>query len=109
MENETTPAKVWTREDITTLLNTSDRAVERAMVALWERQEEDERADGNTRHHNGRGFAHSTVRSGTYFANWVRSGRRLTGRHLAKARRIALYHAGQLTAMANLKSTQESK
>lgn len=109
MENETTPAKVWTREEITTMLNTSDRAVERAMVALWERQEEDERTDGNTRHRNGCGFAHSTVGSGTYFANWVRSGRRLTGHHLAKARRIAHFHAGQLTAMANIKSAQESK
>jgi hypothetical protein len=109
MENETTPAKVWTREEITTMLNTSDRAVERAMVALWERQEEDERTDGNTRHRNGCGFAHSTVGSGTYFANWVRSGRRLTGHHLAKARRIAHFHAGQLTAMANAKSAQESK
>lgn len=104
-----TPTKVWTRDEITTMLNTSTHAVERAMVALWELQEEDERADGNTRHHNGRGFAHSTVGSGTYFANWVRSGRRLTGRHLAKARRIALFHAGQLTAMANMKSPKESK
>lgn len=109
MENATHPAKVWFREDITTILNTSDRAVERAMVALWECQEEDERTDSSARHHNGRGFAHSTAGAGTYFANWVRSGRQLTGHHLVKARRIALFHAGQLTAMANLKSSQESK
>ena len=93
--------KTWTRTEIEALINTNDRAVERAMVAIWERQTRDEQATETTRHHNGIGFSGWTAKSGTYFANWVRSGRSLTGRHLAKARKIALHHAGQLTRIAN--------
>lgn len=93
--------KTWTRTEIETLINTNDRAVERAMVAIWERQTRDEQATETTRHHNGIGFSGWTAKSGTYFANWVRLGRSLTGRHLAKARKIALHHAGQLTRIAN--------
>jgi hypothetical protein len=93
--------KTWTRTAIETLINTNDRAVERAMVAIWERQTRDEQTAETTRHHNGIGFSGWTAKSGTYFARWVLSGRHLTGRHLAKARKIALHHAGQLTRIAN--------
>ena len=93
--------KTWTRTEIEALINSNDRAVERAMVAIWERQTRDEQAAETVRHHNGCGFAAWSAKSGTYYANWVRSGRRLTGKHLAKARKIALYHAGQLTDFAN--------
>jgi hypothetical protein len=93
--------KTWTRTEIEALINTNDRAVERAMVAIWERQTRDEQATEATRHHNGIGFSGWTAKSGTYFANWVRSGRSLSGKHLAKARKIALHHAGQLTRIAN--------
>ena len=101
MENANV-AKVWTRQEIGALIIRNDRAVERAMVSLWEKQEEDERTDAVARHHNGKGFAHWSVGPGTYFANWVRSGRHLSGRHLAKARKIAMFHVGQLTRMANV-------
>jgi hypothetical protein len=93
--------KTWTRTEIEALINTNDRAVERAMVAIWERQTRDEQATETTRHHNGIGFSGWTAKSGTYYANWVRSGRSLSGKHLAKARKIALHHAGQLTRIAN--------
>jgi hypothetical protein len=93
--------KVWTREEIESMVRADDAAVERAMVAIWERQTADERLTEGTRHTNNRGFAHCTARSGTYYANWVRSGRHLTGKHLDKARRIALHHAQQLCDFAN--------
>jgi len=91
----------WTREAIETLISTNPRAVERAMVAIWERQTADEQATDATRHHNGIGFSGWTARSGSYYARWVTTGRRLTGKHLDKARRIALHHAAQLTRIAN--------
>jgi hypothetical protein len=93
--------KTWTRTEIEEMINAYDGAVERAMVAIWERQTADEQETQGTRHHNGRGFAAWSARSGTYFAEWVRSGRHLTGKHLVKARKIALHHAGQLTDFAN--------
>ena len=93
--------KTWTRTEIEAMLNGQDAAVERAMVAIWERQTRDEQASETTNHNNGCGFAAWTARSGSYFARWVLSGRHLTGKHLVKARKIALYHAGQLTDFAN--------
>ena len=93
--------KTWTRTEIEEMINGNDRAVERAMVAIWERQTADEQETQGTRHHNGRGVAAWSARAGTYFAEWVRSGRRLSGKHLVKARKIALHHAGQLTDFAN--------
>ena len=93
--------KTWTRTEIEALINGNDRAVERAMVAIWERQTQDERVTQDVKHNNNCGFSHWSARSGTYFAEWVRSGRRLTGKHLDKARKIALHHAGQLTDFAN--------
>ena len=97
MKNEA--KKVWTREEIEAMVRTNDRAVERAMVAIWERQTADEQASQTTNHNNGRGFCGWAARSGTYYAGWVRSGRRLTGKHLDKARKIALHHAGPLSSV----------
>lgn len=93
--------KTWTRTEIEEMINTHDGAVERAMVAIWERQTADEQTSQTTNHSNGRGFCGWAARSGTYYAEWVRSKRHLTGKHLVKARKIALYHAGQLTDFAN--------
>ena len=99
MSNEA--KKVWTRGEIEDMLRTQNGAVERAMVAIWERQTGDEQVTQTTNHSNGRGFCGWAARSGTYYAEWVRSGRRLNGKHLDKARRIALHHAGQLTDFSN--------
>ena len=93
--------KIWTREDIVSLLNTSDRAVERGVVAIWQRQTADEQSTDTTRHSNGIGFSGWSASSGSYYAKWVESGRRLTGKHLDKARKIVLHHAAQLTRIAN--------
>lgn len=93
--------KTWTRTEIEEMINAHDGAVERAMVAIWERQTADEQTSQTTNHSNGRGFCGWAARSGTYYAEWVRSRRHLTGKHLAKARKIALHHAGQLTDFAN--------
>lgn len=93
--------RVWTRTEIENLLTTNNRAVEKAMVAIYERQTADEKASETTNHNNNVGFSGNTARKGTYYAKWVLSGRRLTHHHLDKARQIALHHAGQLTKIAN--------
>lgn len=89
-----------TKEQIKSLLLSSDRAVERAMCALYARQTADERSSGTTQHLNGRGFNAFDANTGSYYARWVQSGRRLTGRHLVKARAMALRYLGQLAEVA---------
>jgi hypothetical protein len=93
----------YTREEIDHILTSNPRAVGRAMIVLFRRQTSDEQRSSNTRHQNGRGFSAYAARSGSYYARWVISGRRLTGRHLAKARSIALKHSRQLVEEANEK------
>lgn len=46
----------WTQEDVKALLATSDRAVKRALVVIWERQTEAEKASNETHENNGIGF-----------------------------------------------------
>ena len=96
-----TTQKTWNREEINEMLETNPRAVGRAMVALFNRQTEDEKRANDTKHSNGRGFAGYAARSGSYYAHWVLKGRTLTGRHLTKARKIALRHSRQLVEEAN--------
>lgn len=93
--------KTWTRAQIENLLNERNEAVERGIVALFQRQTEDEQVSETTNHNNNRGFCGWAARNGTYYAKWVLSNRHLTGKHLDKARKIALHHAGQLTDIAN--------
>lgn len=93
--------RVWTREEIENLLTSSDRAVEKGILALFNQQTADEQASETTNHHNNRGFCGWAARKGSYYAKWVQSGRNLTGHHLENARKITLRHAGQLTKIAN--------
>ena len=93
--------KIWTRGEIENMINTSDLAVERGIVAIWKRQTQNERDTGSVVKDNGMGFASWGARSGSYYANWINSGKHLSGKHLVKARKIAFYHAGQLTNIAN--------
>jgi hypothetical protein len=91
---------IWTKEKILDLLERNPKAVERAIVRIYERQTEDEKAGQNTKHLNGMGFSGAHAAQGTYYAKWVLSGRRLTGAHLEKARNIAKRYAGQLLEIA---------
>lgn len=92
---------MWTRDKITELLQNNDLAVERAVLVLFRRQTSDEQRDGDTRHHNGRGFTAAHAKLGTYLARWVMSNKHLSGHHLVKARRLVLHYTRQVTDQAN--------
>lgn len=93
----------WTKDKIADLLKSNDRAVEKAMVALYNRQTSDEQRDSHTRHDNQRGFRANHASKGSYYARWVIGGRPLSGRHLTNARNIALHYTQQLADEANAK------
>jgi hypothetical protein len=82
------------------LLTTNDRAVERGVLAIYNRQTSDEKVIGITRHTNGRGFNGPDSRVGTYYANWIIKGNRLTGRHLINARIMIMKYSKQLLEVA---------
>ena len=85
------------------LLMHSDKAVDRAMVAIYNRQTAFEKSAHTT---IGVGFSGADVRLGTYYAKWVLSGKQLTGGHLMKARNMAVKYRKQLTEIANSKVVQ---
>lgn len=88
-----------TREGITQLLATNDKAVARALVRIRERQTADEVVTEQTRHHNGRGFMPQHAKRGTSMADWYLRTGFLTPKQVAYWRkpdrrgimRIALY------------------
>lgn len=119
----------YTREQINELLNTNDRAVERAIIRLFELQNADEQQWGTTNAQNGRGFCSSDARAGTRFARWlqgmdnknvVRYAKKslnnpramgIFGKYcqnggtvMDRARKIALKHSAQLVIIANEKA-----
>ncbi len=96
----------WTKAKIEQLLRTNDKAVDRAMTVLYDRQTRDEQATSDTRHTNQRGFSACHAKRGSYFGRWVKSDKRLTGHHLAKAREIALHYTQQLADEANAKAVK---
>lgn len=85
---------------ISSVLFKSDYAVERAIVALYNRQTGDEQSSRDTRHRNGVGFSGADARLGSYWARWVLSGKNLTGKHLLNARKMSLKYIKQLSEIA---------
>ena len=96
-----TTNKVWTEAAIIALLQSNNRAVERGILAIFARQTEDEKSTECTRHENSRGFSAADARSGSYMARWISSGKRLDGKFLDKARKMAVKYRKQLVEVAN--------
>jgi hypothetical protein len=85
------------------LLCTRNVAVERAILAIYERQTLDEKACSDTKHRNGIGFTGADARLGTYYAKWILSGKHLSGRHLENARQMSRKYIRQLVDIATSK------
>lgn len=96
-----------TKDSITQLLTTNDKAVGRALLALRARQTHDEQQSLHTRYHNGKGFRPCDAHMGTSMANFFERNGYLSPKQLAywrkptktHALRIAVY-AGQLLIVA---------
>jgi hypothetical protein len=89
------------KAEVRALLLNNDRAVERALVVLFERQTEEEQSSGTTNASNRKGFSAFHAKQGTYLAKWILSGKRLSGRFMEQGRKMACYYAGQLAEAAN--------
>jgi hypothetical protein len=90
----------WTPDAVAALLDRNDLAVERAVVAIFNRQTSDEQESESTKHDNGRGISAFHAGLGSYYARWIQSGRHLTGPHLERARKMMHRYVGQLAEVA---------
>jgi hypothetical protein len=95
-----------TVDSIRTLIETNDRAVERAIIALYERQTQDEKAVGDTRHHNKIGFNGADAKFLSYAARLILSGHKLYPSKLQEARRRLGKYSGQLLRIAEEKQSR---
>jgi type VI protein secretion system component Hcp len=93
--------RVWTKEEIISLLKRNNEAVERGIVAIYMGQTLDEQKDSQTRYRNNVGFNKIHDKTGTYLAKYILSGRKLSGKYIDKGREIAIFYAKQLTVIAN--------
>jgi hypothetical protein len=99
----------WNKGKIASLLGSNNLAVERAILALYKRQTQDEKCNGATKHSNGVGFSAAHSKLGTYYAKWLLSGHRLSGNHFVKAREITFHYLGQLVEIANSHSNMKAE
>ena len=95
--------KTWNKEEIRNLLISSDKAVERGILAIYDKQTSDEQNVGDTRHLNGIGFSGAHANPGSYYARWIESGRKLSGDFLGKGRKLILHYTRQLAEIATEK------
>ncbi len=98
---------MWTTEKIAELLNRNDKAVERAIVAIYERQTADEKASSVTCHDNTVGFSAFDAATGSYLARLIKRGFKLYPDKMAKARKIAVRYRRQLCEIANAKEVSK--
>ena len=71
--------KTWNKDSIKELLMKNDRVVERAILVVYNNQTSDEKNSVTVKHNNGKGFLPMHARRGTYYAEWINSGRHLSG------------------------------
>ncbi len=93
--------KVWTKEEIRNLLETNNIMVEKSVVKIYELQTADEQVLKETNHCNGVGFNGTDSRILSSLAEWVMSGKHLSQKQMAIARKKIMKYAGQLTLVAN--------
>lgn len=104
-----------TKQEIVKMLETSDRAVARAVLVLHARQTTDEQHTGNTRYLNGRGYRPCHARMGSSMAVFFQKNGYLSPKQIAYWRvrektgsmRIGIY-AGQLLEEAINRAEQKA-
>lgn len=88
------------KEYIKEKLKTSNRWLEKGVIAIYQRQTNDEQQVRRTTHRNGMGFSAADAGYLSYVAKYLIDGGRLSGHHLEKTRRKMLKYAGQLERIA---------
>ena len=93
--------RVWTEDEIRTLVATNDKVLYGALLKLYAEQTSDEQANGETRHHNGRGFNGTDSRFLSSVAEYLKKRGFLTDKQKYCVRRKLVKYNKQLTRLAN--------
>ena len=96
-----TDVRVWTTEEIKTLLEQSDKAVARAILAIYNRQTVDEKNIKETTANNGIGYNGIDANFMSSLAQFYQSKGFLSSGQIKYGRKAIMKYAGQLTEIAN--------
>lgn len=100
--NTTRQATVWNKETIKALLATNDRAVTKAVVAIYYNQTQDEISSKVTQEHNGKGFTKFDAKFLTEMATFaINNGMTLTTKQVECIRHRVYKYWRQLAEIAN--------
>lgn len=92
-----------TREYFESKINADQRWLERAILAIYERQTNDEQATEDSKYHNLRGFNGPDAKRMSYYAKWILGGKHLSRHHVDIARKRMKKYTGQLVVIAEEK------
>lgn len=96
--------RIWKKEEIKEKLLSGDRNwIERGVIAIFNKQTEDEKIVEATNRKNGIGFTGADAHIMSSFAKWLlkNENNHLTVKQFAIAKKKIVKYAGQLTKIAN--------
>jgi hypothetical protein len=93
--------KVWSKEKLKELLQTSDEMVRRGLLVVFALQTSDEKRDENTRYLNGVGFNGTDSVILSSFARQLKEKGYLSPKQIALARKKLIKYASQMAKVAN--------
>lgn len=99
--------QVWTHSAVIKLLLQNDKAVERAIIAIYKRQTLDEQQTESTNHQNGRGYNHADAYPFSLLAKQLGWRQHLSPRDIQWARPRILKYCKQLAEIANSQQPQQ--
>ena len=107
MESDKMITKNWTIEEIRELLKESDKAVERAILLIYNRQTPDEQSSKETLASNGVGYNGFDANFMSSLAQFYQVEGRLSAGQLKYGRKAIMKYAGQLVDIANNRVNSE--
>lgn len=81
--------------------STDQAWAEKALLTIWKFQTACEKSSEATTDHNGVGFSGFDARSASYLVKWLEAGKKLDGKFLAKAFKLAPKYAEQIRKIAD--------
>ena len=93
--------KVWTKEEIRSNIAKSDVWLIRGLVALYNKQTEDEKGSETTKYDNGQGFNSRDAGFMTSLAKFYLRESRLTPKQTTACRKTIKKYCSQLAKIAN--------
>lgn len=91
----------WTRAQIMAAIETNPNWLERGIVAIYNKQVQDEKRDETTKYHNRVGFRPNDAKRLSYYAKWIISGHHISGHHVNIAKVRMRKYCRQLAKIAN--------